>query len=368
MNRIFLLASISLVCIAQDARTHYEFSDRPGLRLVENIVAKGASGRLFRDPLADGSEAAQIRVTDIATGKNLAATAKGKSIEITMPLDFVPRMERRLVVEQIVDRSKFVTPKGGTLTFRANVAPGRHVVVLPAGWIASGVSVPSQIEVLSGRVHVGLVHMGSGTLPVEINTELGASVPKAPVAGVFRAMDERVIEYQMGDPAQHRIELWLEMEMTPGQKHFYSQLRKEDAIRNPVTLDLDRGIELPTRIMTGKQANAYGDTVKPFDDDASILVADLGYTVPAGGMGRVRSFQTATDEKNYRLMPDGTFLLDRFLARPRNRYILPSGWDLTSVDQPVTISRDKQGRTVLDFTWTSAGATPLVVTAKKRKS
>lgn len=368
MTRTILLAFISLAGFAQETRNHYEFSDRPGLRLIENIVARAAKGRVFRHSLADGSDPSQVRVTDVVSGKSIAATVNRRSIEITLPVDFVPRMERRLAVEQVVDRSKYVTSKGSGLVFRANLPEGRHVVVLPAGWVASSISTASQIEVLSGRLHVGLVHTGAGSLPVEIATETGASVPAAQVAGSFRALDERIVEYKLEDPGEHRIDLWLEMEMVPGQSHFYSQLREEDNIRNPVTLDLDRGIELPTRILTGKEANALGDAPAPFAPTASVLVADMGYTVPPGGVGRVRSFQTATDAKNYRLLEDGTFRLDRFLARTRSRFILPAGWDLTSVDQPVTVSRDKQGRAVLDFTWKGAGSTPLVITAKRRKS
>ena len=164
-----------------------------------------------------------------------------------------------------------------------------------------------------------------------------------------------------------RIRLALEMVLTKsGQAHVYSVLRKEDNISSPTTLDVDRGVKLPTRIVTGAEANAIGDAPSAFPTDASVLVADLGYAVPQGGSVRVRLYQEATDPDGYRLADDGELRWKRFLGRLRTRAVLPGGWSLTSVDQPALISRDDRGRVVLDFEQTGADSPSLFLTARSR--
>src|SRR5439155_16147327 len=109
------------------------------------------------------------------------------------------------------------------------------------------------------------------------------------LAATFRAEDDRSIVYWLDDPAIGRMTLALELLVTkPGQSHLYSVLRNQDHITDPVTLDLDRGVELQTRIVSGSEANAIGDSATAFQPDASVLVADLEYAVPEQRSPRLR--------------------------------------------------------------------------------
>ena len=145
----------------------------------------------------------------------------------------------------------------------------------------------------------------------------------------------------------------------------FSVLLPTDRILDPVTLDVDRGVELPTRIVSAQEAATIPHSPTPLPDDARVLVADLGYAVPEGGNVRVRLYQTAINP-GYELLPDGDLRLLRFLARPRTRIVLPAGWELTSLDQPALPSRDADGRLVLDFVHAGGDRPSLTLTATRQ--
>lgn len=358
-----LLVSVAVVS-GSDLAITYEFSDRPLMRVVVETIVSGAS-REARIPAAAAS-GVTATARDKSSGKTLPLRLNGKEAIVQLASSMGKLAQPLIVVEQSLDRSVFLKKTASGYAFEALAEPGRHTVVLPAGWVVKNTSTPVQMQIVSGRMQVGVLHAGSAPLPLKVEAAPGASAPEARLANTFRAADDRRIEYEMEEPSTHRIQLWLEMIVPAGRTRFYSELRKDDDITNPRTLDLDRGTELPTRILTGAEANQLDDAPGKFDDDASVLVAELGYRVPPGAFARVRSYQTATDRKGYGLAADGSFLLNRFVARAATRYIFPTGWDLTSSDQPAVLSTDAKGRIVADFAWTGGDATKLVVTGRKR--
>ena len=113
---------------------------------------------------------------------------------------------------------------------------------------------------------------------------------------------------------------------------------------------------------------AIGDSPTPIPDDASVLVAELGYRILPGGSARIRSYQVATDKEGYSVSAEGELRWTRFLARLRTRAVLPVGWFLTSVDQPAAISKDAEGRVVLDFVQAGANSPTLSLSARKSRS
>ena len=227
---------------------------------------------------------------------------------------------------------------------------------------------PGAYTINGGPLEVGILAV-DGPIDVKLEAAVAPSAPSATLSGSFRADDDRRIIYWLEDPSTQRISLALELLITqPGQAHVYSVLRKEDDITNPRTVDVDRAIDLPTRIVTGREAMAIGDSPTPIPEDASVLVADLGYRVPPGGSARVRLYQVATDKDGYRVSPEGELRWTRFLARLRTRAVLPVGWSLTSVDQPAVISKDAEGRVVLDFLQAGGNSPALYLTARKSGS
>ena len=351
---------------ADDVAVRYEFGDRGDIRIVTDVIATPAAARQWRHNLAPGSRTADARAIDRATGRPLATRVEGTELVIDLGRALPADAEQRIGVEEVAARGDYVKGQGqgARLVFQRDVT-GRVIIVLPPGYTVTRSSVPAQFEIQDGRLRAGIAALG-GPLSVVIEAEVGPSAAAAAVPGSFRAADERTIVYWLEEPASQRIRLALEMVLThPGQAHVYSVLLKKDNITNPVTMDVDRGTRLPTRIITGAQATALGDAPAPFPSDASVLVADLGYAVPRGGSARVRLYQEAVDREGYQLAKDGSLEWKRFLGRLRTRAVLPVGWFLTSVDQPAVISRDDQGRVVLDFAQTGADSPSLFLTARK---
>jgi hypothetical protein len=358
-----LLVSVAVVS-GSDLAVTYEFSDRPLMRVVVETIVSGSS-REARLPIAAATGVTAV-AHEKSSGKTLPVRLAGKEAVVQLAPSMGKLAQPLIVVEQSLDRSIFLKKTASGYVFETLAAPGRHTVVLPAGWVVKNTSTPVQMQITSGRMQIGVLHAGSAPLLFKVEAAPGASAPEARLGNSFRAADDRRIEYEMEEPSTHRIQLWLEMIVPAGRTRFYSELRKDDSITNPRTLDLDRGTDMPTQILTGAEANKLDDVPSKFDDDASVLVAELGYKVPQGAFARVRSYQTATDRKGYGLAPDGSLLLNRFVARAATRYIFPAGWDVTSTDQPAVFSTDAKGRTVADFAWTGGDATKLVVTGRKR--
>lgn len=345
----------------------YDLPQAGDVRVTTEVTIHEPGSRSYRHALADGSDLPQAKALDKTDGKALPHRVDGKYLVVEWPQALSERAERRLVIAERADRAKYISERGQELEFHHALAPGRIVLALPAGYRVSEVTAPAQLAMEDGRPKIGIINDLASPLPIRVRArKAGKEALSTAVPGAFRAEDERSIVYWLDDPATHRISLALELFLThPGQSHAYSVLRDDDRITNPVSLDVDRGRELPTRIVKGREANKFGDSPTPFPDDANVLVADLGYAVPKGGSARVRLYQTATDAAGYRLQQDGELQWDRFLARLRTRAVLPEGWVLTSVDQPAVISRDDRGRIVLDFMQTGGDSPKLTLTARR---
>ena len=157
-------------------------------------------------------------------------------------------------------------------------------MVLPPGTVLRSSTVPVQTAVEDGRLKLGILHPGPEPLPVRLEIEPGDPGAVRPIEGDFRAEDGRNIVYWLEEPAEHRIRLALELLLdTPGQAHAFSVLLPTDQILEPVTLDVDRGVELPTRIVSVEEAALIPHAPSPLPDDAKVLVADLGYPFPRAG-------------------------------------------------------------------------------------
>jgi hypothetical protein len=361
---LILLTTAGWVNAADDLAVRYELGDRGDIRIVTDVVVAEPGVRQWRHTLAAGSRTSDVRAIDRATGRPLTSKVEGKVLVVDLGRPLPDQAEQRIGVEEVAARGDYIQEDGdGRLAFRSSVR-GRVVIVLPQGYTIGRCSAPAQYEVEGGRLRAGLAAIDA-PVAVELEAQRGPVLAAAALSGAFRAADDRTIVYWLEEPATQRIRLALEMLLTkPGQSHVYSVLRKDDNITDPITIDLDRGTRLPTRIVTGAEATAIGDSPAPFRADAAVLVANLGYQVPSGGSVRVRLYQVAVDREGYQLK-DGELRWKRFLGRVRTRAVLPVGWSLTSVDQPAVISRDDQGRVVLDFTQTGADSPSLFLTARK---
>ena len=311
-----MIAAFPAAAAADDRAVRYEFGDRDDVRIITDTIVTAAGAREWRHGLAPGSRPSDARAIDRATGRPLKTRVEGTDLVVDLGRPLPPEAEQRLGVEEMAARAQYVKERGpgARLAFEQRVF-GRVTIVLPPGYTVSRCSVPAQFAIADGRLKAGIEAL-EAPREVVIEAEVGASAPAAALTGSFRAEDDRTIVYWLEEPDSQRIRLALEMLLTkPGQAHVYSVLRKEDNISNPITLDVDRGAKLATRIVTGAEANSIGDAPSPFAADASVLVADLGYPVPPGGSVRVRLYQEATDRDGYQLLADGELRWKRFLGR-----------------------------------------------------
>lgn len=346
--------------------TRYEIGEGNEIRIVSDRIARGAGVEEYRFFLSAASAASRAVAVDRASGAVLPSVASGGELRIPLGRRLGERAERRVRIEETADRSRYVRPDGDGLAFEHPVPPGRITVLLPARTVLGSANVPVQSAVEDGRLKLGILHPGDEPLPVRLEIEPGDPGKTQVNAGDFRAEDERSIVYWLEDAAENRLRLALELLLdAPGQAHVFSVLLPTDRILDPVTLDVDRGVELPTRIASAREAAAIPHAPTPLPDDARVLVADLGYAVSEGGNARVRLYQTAINP-GYELLAGGDLRLLRFLARPRTRIVLPAGWDLTSLDQPAFPSRDEDGRLVLDFVHAGGDRPSLTLTATRQ--
>ncbi len=346
--------------------TRYEIGDGNEIRIVSDRIVQGAGVEEYRFSLSAASAAPRAVAVDRASGAALRSAASGDELVVSLGRRLGERAERRVRIEEIADRGRYVRPQGGGMLFEHSLPPGRITVLLPPGAVLGSSNVPVQTAVQDGRLKLGILHPGEEPLPVRLEIEPGNPGETRVSVGDFRAEDERNIVYWLEDAAENRLRLALELLLdTPGQAHVFSVLLPTDRILDPVTLDVDRGVELPTRIVSAREAAAIPHSPTPLPDGARVLVADLGYTVAEGGNARVRLYQTAINP-GYELLADGDLRLLRFLARPRTRIVLPAGWDLTSLDQPARPSRDADGRLVLDFVHAGGDRPSLTLTATRQ--
>jgi hypothetical protein len=364
LTAVAAIALGSQAVAAQETVTRFDLPRERPLQIVTDVVVKSLGAREYRHVLALGSDSGATKAIDRASGKPLATRVEGGALIVSLGRTLNDKAEQRLGIEERVPRAGFLKPQGQGLVFTSRVGLGRVVIVLPPGFAVARSTRLAQVAAEGERVKLGFVNATDESLPVQVEMLPGAAGSVSIPPGGFRAEDDRTIVYWLGDPESHRIDLALELRITrPGQAHAYSVLIRGDNITNPRTLDVDRGLDLPTRIVSGAEPTALGESM--FPPDAAVFVADLGDKLPAGGSARVRLYQTATDPVGYRLLPTGEIRWDRFVGRLRTRAVLPEGWVLTSVDQPALVSVDERGRVVIDFVQAGADSPKLVLTARK---
>jgi hypothetical protein len=365
---LIVAGAVALTCrtgSAQERAVRFEISAQGDVRVVTDAILKDRGARTFTQPLSPGSRPSDARAIDRTTGKVLASRVRAGDIVVDLGRALPPRAEQRVGIEELLSGGNLVTITDGRLVFDHPLPPGRAVILLPPGFAVDICSAPAQFAAENGRTKVGVINVESTAARFRLEAGKGRSRAQQ-LAATFRAEDDRSIVYWLDDPAIGRMTLALELLVTkPGQSHVYSVLRNQDHITDPVTLDLDRGVELQTRIVSGSEANAIGDSPTAFQPDASVLVADLGYAVSEQGSARVRLYQTATDPTEYSLTESGALKWDRFLARLRTRVVLPPGWTLESSTHSARVSRDEQQRVVLDFVQMGGDSPSLVVTATR---
>lgn len=184
---------------------------------------------------------------------------------------------------------------------------------------------------------------------------------------IHRAEQDREISYWLLDPSTHQFRISHDFTVTrPGQKSVHSFVRKGSVVSpDAKMIDLDRGVDLVTHNVAGKDVNALGYYPNNVEPDSIAVQGDLEHPIAEGQSARIRVQETYTDPIGY--TTEGTDLVwKRTLGRPLNDVTLPAGWMLTSVNTPAIISLDAEGRIKLRFTNIRNDELSVVIKARKR--
>jgi len=182
-----------------------------------------------------------------------------------------------------------------------------------------------------------------------------------------RAEQDREISYWLLEPSTHQFKISHDFTVTRvGQKSVHSFVRKGSVVSpDAKMIDLDTGKQLKTYTVSGKEVNALGYYPEQLDPESVAVQGNLEHPVGEGQSTRVRVQETYTDPVGY-IVQDGELVWTRTLGRPLNYVTLPAGWMLTSVNTPVVITLDEEGRVKLRFTNTRNGDLAIVIKARKR--
>ena len=148
---------------------------------------------------------------------------------------------------------------------------------------------------------------------------------------------------------------------TAGARFFYNPIRKGSVASEESVYDAMSGTPLHFEEVSG--AEARKDPLIPdADAETRYIKVTLARPVPEHGGGRLRILKTYRDEKSY--YRDGeAIVFSRPLGVPRNKVVLPPGYEVVGLNVPSQILTQPDGRVAISFMNAGAGEAPLVVRA-----
>jgi hypothetical protein len=390
-----------------DEYTRYELlaPETASFKIFYEVSATTAGAKFFYNPIRKGSVASDEAVYDAMLGTALHfevvsgaqartdplmpdADLESNYIKVTLARPVPEHGRGRVLIVKTYQDAKSYYLDGKTLVFNRPLGIKRNKVVLPAGYEAVGLTVPSQILTQSdGRVAISFLHPGTGEAPLVLraikDAQQGpAALPKAlttqrswesPFEGETeqdrlseRAHQDRDIVYFLQQPETHAFKLYHDYtESRVGVNGYANVVREGSVASHPSASILDTGEQLQASDMSGAEMIAskinVGEAVAP---TARVVVIPFA-ALKAGQTLRLRIAETYTAPASYKL--DGEELVfDRSLGRPRNAVVLPSGWYCTFSAAPATVSQLPDGRVRLDYWDDRPEAIDVLIKARRR--
>jgi hypothetical protein len=373
-----------------DEYTRYELL-APGsgrFKIHYEVTATTPGAKVFYNPIRKGSAASDESVYDAALGKPLHfeivsgeqarkdpllpdADASVDYIKVTLARPVPANGQARLIIVKTYEDAKSYAMDGKTIVFDRPLGIRRNKVVLPPGYEAVGLTVPSQILTEGdGRISVSFMNASFGQAPLVLRAAPGARIgaaaaPKSltaqrswesPFEGETeearlseRAHQDRDIVYFLQQPETHAFRLYHDYTETRAGVNGYANIvRTGSTASDPAASNLDTGERLEAREMTGAEMAAERiNTGENVESKVRAIVIPFPAVRP-GETLRLRIAEMYTAPSSYRLDGDD-LVFDRSLGRPRNAVVLPSGWYCTFSAAPATVSQLPDGRVRLDY-------------------
>ena len=185
-----------------------------------------------------------------------------------------------------------------------------------------------------------------------------------PPAGTGQTESDTYTRYELLEPGSGKFKIYYDVTATTaGAKYYYNPIRKGSVATDESVYDAATGKPLHFEVVDGADARK-DPLMADADADTDYIKVTLARPIPADGQGRMVIIKTYEDAKSYYL--DGkTLVFDRPLGVPRNKVVLPAGYEVIGLTVPSQILTEKDGRIAVSFLHLGPGTAPLVIRASR---
>jgi hypothetical protein len=335
---------------SHDAHTEYDLLDPAShqFAIVYFVTERRPGSTILLNQTRSGSAGTDVAVFDPRTGQPLKfeymsgaeLTADGTPgrfdpaehyIRAHLPRPVADGGEGRVkILKTYLDDKTYYTD-GDDIVFKRSLGIPRNAIVLPKGYNLVSSNVAAQIYALDdGRLKIAFEHDNGYAADVTIRARKRGGAVKSSLKVVDRSFDFSKTLYDLGLPETHTVKITHEyLELQPGA-------RSRLAILGQVAIDTPR----VTDVDTGKPLKVSREN--------GALVAILDSPIAnANQSAHVRVSGVALDPA-YRV-DNGELAWEHTLREPRSTIVLPSGWDVTAVSSPATVSTQQDGRIAIQL-------------------
>ncbi len=183
-----------------------------------------------------------------------------------------------------------------------------------------------------------------------------------PTATGAQTETDEYTRYELLAPETASFRIYYEVTATTaGAKYFYNPIRKGSVATDESVQDAMTGKPLVFEVVHG--VDARKDPLMPKADlDTDYIKVTLARPVPEHGQGRVIILKTYKDAVSYFTDAHG-IVFHRPLGIPRNKIVLPAGYEVTGLTVPSQILTEPDGRVAINFMHAGAGDAPLLLHA-----
>ena len=149
---------------------------------------------------------------------------------------------------------------------------------------------------------------------------------------------------------------------TAGARYYFNPIRKGSVARDESVIDVMTGQPLKFEVVPGEEA-VKDPLMKGEDTSVDYIKVSLARPVPPDGQARMLILKTYKDAKSYYREGDA-IVFNRSLSIPRNKVVLPPGYELIVCNVPSQVLAEPDGRIGISFMNGSGAEAPLIVKAK----
>jgi hypothetical protein len=253
------------------------------------------------------------------------------------------------ILKTYMDEKSYFS-QGDDIVFARSLGIARNAIVLPKDYNLVSSNVAAQILALpDGRLKISFEHDNGYAADVTIRARKRGAPVRSGLAVVDRNFDFSKTLYDLDSPDSHRVRVTHEyLELQPGARSRVGFLEKS-RLTGVAVVDVDTG-----------------EAVKLTEEKGATFAALAMPISKPSQSARLRVTGTLTDPA-YAIV-DGELAWEQVCRTPRCTVLLPSGWDVTTVSAPATVSTQADGRLVVQvFNGRADDGVTVAIRATQRK-